>query len=415
MTDIVWQNVNVTLGQLQPWERNPKSISKAHAKRLLASWDKFGQFQTVAIGPGFEVYDGHQRLSVLRAAYGDGYSVAARQSSRELSDAERRELVIAAHVGTTGQFNWDELANWDAAELQDWGLDGEQLQDWKTSIGALTELIEAAKEEPPEDPGAQIDKADELREKWGVESGQLWKLGEHRLIVGDSLETETINRLMQGEKADLVVTDPPYAIYGSSTGIGGDVTDNNMVRPFMRDVAMLIEGVARIRAHAYVFCDWRSYATWWDEIKKRDLIIRNVIVWDKGDGGLGSNYTMRHEFVVMCECMTKSITVNKSNREGKHRNVNGLSNVQRFNVPQGDDRKHNAAKPPDLLAVFIRASSDEGDIVIDPFCGSGTTMIVCEQLKRKCRTIEINENYAAVAIERWHVMTGQEPELITAN
>ena len=161
MTDIIWSNITVTLGQLQPWERNPKSISKAHAKRLLASWDKFGQFQTVAIGPGGEVYDGHQRLSVLRAAFGDGYSVAARQSSRELTDSERRELVIAAHVGTTGQFNWDELANWDAAELQEWGLDGEQMQDWKTGIMALETLIEATPNFEP----VGIDEQGRLDEK----------------------------------------------------------------------------------------------------------------------------------------------------------------------------------------------------------------------------------------------------------
>lgn len=173
MTDIVWSNVTVTLGQLQPWERNPKSISKSHAKRLLASWDKFGQFQTVAIGPGFEVYDGHQRLSVLRAAYGDGYSVAARQSSRELTDSERRELVIAAHVGTTGQFNWDELANWDAAELQEWGLDGETLQDWRTGIGALTELI--GSEEPlPEFKEYTEDVENEVEYITCPECGHKW-------------------------------------------------------------------------------------------------------------------------------------------------------------------------------------------------------------------------------------------------
>jgi ParB-like chromosome segregation protein Spo0J len=173
MTDIVWTNVTVTLGQLQPWERNPKSISKSHAKRLLASWDKFGQFQTVAIGPGNEVYDGHQRLSVLRAAYGDGYQVAARQSSRELTDSERRELVIAAHVGTTGQFDWDELANWDAAELQEWGLDGETLQDWRTGIGALTELI--GSEEPlPEFEEYTEDVENEVEYITCPECGHKW-------------------------------------------------------------------------------------------------------------------------------------------------------------------------------------------------------------------------------------------------
>jgi len=138
---ITWTNTTVKLGDLKPWGRNPKSISKAHAKRLLASWEKFGQFQTVAIGPDYEVYDGHQRLSVLRAAYGDAYAVDARQSSRALDDTERRQLVIEAHAGTTGQFDWDALSGWDAAQLQEWGLDSETLQDWKTGIAAVNELV----------------------------------------------------------------------------------------------------------------------------------------------------------------------------------------------------------------------------------------------------------------------------------
>jgi len=189
MTDIVWSNVTVTLGQLQPWERNPKSISKAHAKRLLASWDKFGQFQTVAIGPGCEVYDGHQRLSVLLAAYGPGYQIDARQSEVALTDAERQELVIAAHVGTTGQFNWDELANWDAAELQEWGLDGEQLQDWKTSIGAVINLLGSSE---------ILDYTSTERENQGVSS--TWdsvKNSDNQKVIIGNIETRIDGQLSE--------------------------------------------------------------------------------------------------------------------------------------------------------------------------------------------------------------------------
>lgn len=146
---ITWKNVTVKLGELKPWEHNPKSISKSHAKRLLESWDKFGQFQTVAIGPENEVYDGHQRLSVLRAAHGDKFQVDARQSSQPLTDDERRQLVIEAHAGTTGQFDWDSLANWDASQLQEWGLDGELIKDWKDGILAVETMIEATPDFQP--------------------------------------------------------------------------------------------------------------------------------------------------------------------------------------------------------------------------------------------------------------------------
>ena len=143
MTDITWQPVTVALADLTPWERNPKRISKAHAARLLDLWERLGQFQTIAIGPAGEVYDGHQRLSVLKAAHGAGYEVQALQSSRALTEAEREELTVAAHVGTVGQFDWDALSGWDADNLQSWGFDAETLANWQTDIGALREMIDS--------------------------------------------------------------------------------------------------------------------------------------------------------------------------------------------------------------------------------------------------------------------------------
>lgn len=152
MTDTTWQPVTVRLADLTPWERNPKRISKSHASRLLDLWQRLGQFQTIAIGPAGEVYDGHQRLSVLKAKHGTGYEVQALQSSRALTEQEREELTIAAHSGTTGTWDWDALSGWDADNLQQWGFDGETLQNWQADIGALGAML-ASEVEPPEDFG----------------------------------------------------------------------------------------------------------------------------------------------------------------------------------------------------------------------------------------------------------------------
>lgn len=152
MSDVTWTPVIVRLSQLTPWERNPKRISKTHAARLLDLWQRLGQFQTIAIGPAGEVYDGHQRLSVLKAAHGAGYEVQALQSSRALSEKEREELTIAAHVGTVGQFDWDALSGWDAGDLQQWGFDIETLAGWNIDATNLREMINSALPEvTPED------------------------------------------------------------------------------------------------------------------------------------------------------------------------------------------------------------------------------------------------------------------------
>jgi len=144
MTDITWTPTTIPLRALTPWERNPKRISKTHAARLLELWERLGQFQTIAIGPAGEVYDGHQRLSVLKAAHGGKYEVQALQSSRALTEKEREELTVAAHVGTTGQFNWEDLSGWDAGDLQQWGFDTETLAGWNMDATNLREMINSA-------------------------------------------------------------------------------------------------------------------------------------------------------------------------------------------------------------------------------------------------------------------------------
>lgn len=155
MSDITWTPTTIPLRALTPWERNPKRISKTHAARLLELWDELGQFQTIAIGPAGEVYDGHQRLSVLKAAHGGKYEVTALQSSRALSEKEREKLTVAAHVGTTGQFNWEDLSGWDAGDLQRWGFDGELLAGWQTDIGALRTMIETTPDFQPVEESEQ--------------------------------------------------------------------------------------------------------------------------------------------------------------------------------------------------------------------------------------------------------------------
>lgn len=136
-----WKNVTVKLSDLQPWEHNPRTMTKRKAQQLLKSWRELGQFQTVAIGPHGEVYDGHQRLNALLSAYGAQYQIEARQSERELSDDERAALTLAANL-PAGAWDWDKLAQWDAAALGEWGMDAEQLKAWNNDAANLAMMLE---------------------------------------------------------------------------------------------------------------------------------------------------------------------------------------------------------------------------------------------------------------------------------
>lgn len=147
-----WKNVKVKLMDLQPWEHNPRSMTKRKAQQLLKSWRELGQFQTVAIGPQGQVYDGHQRLNALLSAYGADYTIEARQSERELSDDERAALTLAANL-PAGAWDWDKLAQWDAAALSEWGMDAEQLSAWNNDANNLRQMMNA--DAPPIDIGAE--------------------------------------------------------------------------------------------------------------------------------------------------------------------------------------------------------------------------------------------------------------------
>lgn len=156
MTDITWTNVTVALDQLQPWEHNPKTSTAKQHRQLNESADSLGQFQTIAIGP-FDgngkapVYDGHQRLSAWKAKHGGRLAVQALQSSRLLTDQERRKIAIVSRQ--IGAWDWDALSAWQPDELTAWGFDVDLLTDWRRDVAALGDFLES--EEEPEQGDAE--------------------------------------------------------------------------------------------------------------------------------------------------------------------------------------------------------------------------------------------------------------------
>lgn len=395
MTNINWTNITVRLGDLKAWPDNPRQSTKAQAKKLLQSFDEFGQVETIAVSPELEVYNGHQRLSALMTIHGKDYQIDARQASRALTEQERKKLTIFLHAGATGSWDWDTLSGWDASEMISWGLDDTTLKEWKHDISGLGEMLKSEKQEPV-DAEPQIDKAEELRAKWGVESGQLWQLGEHRLLCGDCTYPEIVERLLGGEKADMILTDPPYALFGNSTGVSG-VTDDKMTAPFFREIFKRAKEFTKPFAHIYVCCDWHSAFALRQAGVDVGLSEKNLIIWDKGDGGVGAMYQQCYELIWFFANSPKSSAL------GGHitgeRTVNGIPNIWRVGR-ESSKREHGAQKPIELFSIPVTYGVDEDGIVMDLFLGSGTTMVACQNLSRKCRAIEISPAYCAVILER---------------
>ena len=373
---LTWINETRKLSELIPWPRNPRQVKVDQVRRLQESLDEFGQVDVIAISPENEIYNGHQRLKSWADKFGD-IDVDVRVSNRALTEKEREKLTVFLHKGAAGEWDFDILANeFEVDDLLDWGFDEHELD------------LDLWGVEPEEDPGAQIDRAEELREKWGVSTGQLWKLGEHRLICGDCTDAEVVERVMDGEKAQTTFTDPPYNV---GKNYGSDVDDTRM--------------------------DYREWCGIWF-----NLCLSECIVFTPGTVNL---FMWLHEFQKpKWVCIWRKI--NQQSPSG----LNGYNTWEPLLVygknpkPVGqdlwdipvsisEDLAHIVPKTLNAWEVFLEAFSTDLAIIYDPFLGSGTTLIACERLNRKCRAIEISPSYCAVAIQRWVDMTSGEPELIS--
>tara|TARA_R110000824_G_scaffold56954_4_gene155378 strand:- start:2206 stop:3435 length:1230 start_codon:yes stop_codon:yes gene_type:complete len=283
------------------------------------------------------------------------------------------------------------------------GFTAEDLQELIKDIGI---------DEGDEDAEVSEELADQLEEKWGVKEGQLWELGDHKILCGDSTSEEDVSDLLEHEKPNLMVTDPPYGVEydanwrneatrADGTPIGASATGkvSNDGNADWSEAWKLFEGDV-----AYIYHAGNKAHIVAKSLCEAGFEIRSQIIWNKNNFAISRcDYHPKHEpcwYVV---------------RKGKKGNWQGdrtQSTVWDIPKPQKSETGHSTQKPVECMARPIRNNSAPGDLVYEPFSGSGTTIIACENLKRKCRAIELEPGYVAIAIERWHEATGREPKLI---
>lgn len=238
--------------------------------------------------------------------------------------------------------------------------------------------------------------------------GDTWQLGAHRVLCAESLDDNgaAVLAALDDQRAAATITDPPYAIYGSSTGVASDVADDAMVRPFMEAAARLARTATAPFGHVYNFADWRSWASWWAAGAAAGLEPANMLIWDKGSG-LGSMYANNVELVgFWVNTPERSMWTVASGKRTVLR-----PNVLRYPRPAGKEKEHNAAKPVDLLAELITNSTDPGGLVLDPFAGSGSTLIAAERTGRRCLAVDHKPKWCDVTVARWARLTGGKPLL----
>jgi DNA modification methylase len=378
------------------YARNPRKNDHA-VDKVASAIKEFGfRVPIVAKSDGL-VVDGHLRL---KAAKKIGMTEVPVILADDMSEAQIKAFRLS--VNKVAEFaEWDvDLLKLEFADLQEQGFDL-SLTGFETGEIAnfLAEETEGLTDEDavPEVPAVPV-----------TVEGDVWLLGRHRLMCGDSTSIDAVDKLMAGRKADMVFTDPPYALFGNSTGVAG-ITDDNMVRSFFRDIMVNLKVTSKPYAHIYMCCDWHSAFSLEAVARSIELKAKNLCIWDKGDGGVGAMYQQCYEMVWFFDNSPTAKTTMGKTKAGV-RTVQGKPNIWRVKRHM-KDRVHNAQKPVDLVRIPMGASSDSGDLVLDLFGGSGTTLIAAECEARASCSMELDPKYCDVIVKRWQEFTGQQATL----
>ena len=391
------------LERFQPYENNPR-INDHAVKQAAAAIEAFGFRVPVIAKSDGEVTDGHLRL---KAAEVLGMKEVPTVLSDDMTEAQIKGFRISVNKIA-------DLATWDTDLLK---LELESLHDIDFDLdvigfdaGELDELF-AVKTDGLTDE----DAVPEAPETPVTVPGDVWLLGRHRLMCGDSTSADAVGKLMADQVADMVFTDPPYGMaYGGGRAAGstkkgalvkahgmilGDDLKGGALIGMIREDVGAAAVVCKSGSAFYICFPWRTYAEFEAALNQIGLDVAACIVWDKKSIGLGrANYRPQHEFIFYIKGDVWHGDKSQSDVWYMSRGATG-------------EYVHPTQKPVELIEKAIFNSSKIGDMVVDVFGGSGSTIIACEKASRDCRMMELDPKYCDVIIQRWQDFTGKQATL----
>jgi hypothetical protein len=358
----------VKLSALKLNPDNPRRIGNKEMERLVKSLQEFPDMlsiREIVVDETMTVLGGNMRLLALRKI---GAKEATAKIVKGLTEAQKREFAIKDN-GAWGQWDFDLLANgWDDLPLADWGVD--LPEDW---------LVEEKTE--PADAEPQIDRAEELNKVWKVKAGDLWQIGEHRLLCGDSTKAEDVGRVMGGEKADVCLTDPPYGIGDSKSEKNNydqhDDSKENLLK-IINGFLPIAQKIAPVVVLTPGNGNHRMYPPplW-------------TMAWFT-PAGIGSGpWGFCCWQPILCYGKDPKLT------KGKGRHPDAIVHTE-----SAEKLGHPCSKPVNFWQWLTERVTESGEVIYEPFAGSGTSFVVCQNLNRKCRGIEISPAYCSVILQR---------------
>jgi DNA modification methylase len=403
---------------LKPHPRNPRVHSDRQVHQIAQSIEAFGFNVPILVDDRENVVAGHGRLLAARKL---GWKTVPVIKLKHLSESQHTAFLIADNRLTENS-SWDErLLGEQLKVLSELELDFDlEVIGFETAeIDVLIDGLETISEPDPDDrlPAVETSAVSVI--------GDLWKLGQHRVLCGNSLISENYARLLDGAKADVVITDPPYnvAIDGHASGLGrvrhrefamasGEMSAGEFTE-FLRKAMTLSRQGSQPGSLAYYFMDWRHMG----QILAAGLDVygepMNLCIWTKNNGGMGSFYRSAHELIFLFK-----------NGEASHRNNIQLGKFGRYRTnvwnylsantfsrsgSEGDLLAlHPTPKPVSLIADAIKDSTRRGALILDPFLGLGTAVIAAERTGRVCYGLELDPLYVDALIRRWQRRTKRD-------
>ena len=385
--------LRMKLADLVPYENNPRHNEEA-VDATIASMQQCGNIDPIEVDENNVILSGHtRRLALMKMGYEE--SDVVRVSG--LTDLQKKKYRILAN-------KTNEFAGWDFGKLEE-ELDGLDFEGFDFGFDLdLDGILEDEKEiEEDEIP---------LKAETRCKLGDLWQLGSHRLICGDSTDVAVIDRLMDGVKADMVFTDPPYNVdYSnvdrpkpSKTNLGkikNDVMGEDDFIYFLGEVYKRLDENTKANSSFYIWYADKSTIAFYSALYETNIKFNQMIIWKK-PMLLGRNrYQYAHEPCIFAVKGSPYFTEDRTK-----------TTVWDFGGYDKSKNVHPTQKPLFLPSEALKNSSREGDAILDVFGGSGSTLIACEQSNRKCFMCELDPHYCDVIIQRWENLTGQTAELV---
>lgn len=382
------------INDLIPYIRNARTHSESQIAQITASIKEFGFLSPILIAEDNTILAGHGRLAAARKL---GLKQVPCVKESHLTETQRRAYIIADNKLSLNA-GWDEdMLAIELSELQGADFDLDLLGFDESE---LVSIFEDDKEVEDDD----FDVEEELNKPCFSKAGDIWTLGRHRLICGDSIKEETYKSLMEDKKANLVVTDPPYNVNyeGSAGKIKNDNMNTDKFYNFLLDAFSNMEKVMADDASIYVFHADTEGLNFRKAFNDAGFYLSGCCIWKKPSLVLGrSPYQWQHE---PCLYGWK--------KKGKHQWYSGRkeTTIWEFEKPK-KNADHPTMKPIALLAYPISNSSMSNTLILDPFGGSGSTLIACEQTDRSCYTIELDEKFCDVIVKRYIEQVGTDKDV----